>query len=94
MERFISAFKEALLRFSRDGCAFLAQAVAFNSLFALFPLAVLFLSASTYVVPDSERRMLVFFHELSPTLNEFLTAKPRDQVFGPCRFANNRRDLP
>jgi membrane protein len=82
MERFISALKEASLRFSRDGCAFLAQAVAFNSLFALFPLAVLVLSASTYVIPDSERRLLLFFHELAPTLDEFLSANLKSYIYG------------
>jgi membrane protein len=82
MERFISAFKEASLRFSRDGCAFLAQALAFNSLFALFPLAVLVLSASTFVIPDSERRLLAFFHALSPTLNDFITANLKSYIYG------------
>jgi membrane protein len=82
MERFISAIKEASLRFSRDGCAFLAQALAFNSLFALFPLAVLVLSASTFIIPDSERRLLVFFHALSPTLNDFISANLRSYIYG------------
>jgi membrane protein len=82
MERFISAIKEASLRFSRDGCAFLAQALAFNSLFALFPLAVLVLSASTFVIPDSERRLLAFFHALSPTLNDFITTNLKSYIYG------------
>jgi membrane protein len=82
MERFISAIKEASLRFSRDGCAFLAQALAFNSLFALFPLAVLVLSGSTFVIPDSERRLLAFFHALSPTLNDFITDNLKSYIYG------------
>jgi membrane protein len=82
MERFISALKEASLRFSRDGCAFLAQAIAFNSLFAIFPLAVLLLSASTYVIPDSERRLLALFHALSPTLNDFISANLKTYIYG------------
>jgi membrane protein len=82
MERFISAIKEASLRFSRDGCAFLAQALAFNSLFALFPLAVLVLSASTFVIPDSEQRLLAFFHTLSPTLDDFITENLKSYIYG------------
>jgi membrane protein len=82
MQRFISAIKEASLRFSRDGCAFLAQALAFNSLFALFPLAVLVLSASTFVIPDSERRLMGFFHALSPTLNDFISMNLKSYIYG------------
>ena len=64
------------------GCAFLAQALAFNSLFALFPLAVLVLSASTFVIPDSERRLLAFFHAFTPTLNDYITANLKSYIYG------------
>ncbi|GAC1614476.1 MAG: hypothetical protein NVS9B12_15300 [Vulcanimicrobiaceae bacterium] len=47
MKRLILAFREAGLRFSRDGCAFLAQAIAFNSLFTLFPLIVLTITGAS-----------------------------------------------
>jgi membrane protein len=82
MERFISAFKEASLRFSRDGCAFLAQAVAFNALFALFPLVVLLISAATFLIPDAQNRALGFFHTLAPTLNDFIARNLQTYIFG------------
>jgi len=84
MGRVISALREAGLRFSRDGCAFLAQAIAFNAIFALFPLVVLVLSAVTYVYPvaGTERRLLNFFDNFSPTLHQFVAANLQSYIFG------------
>lgn len=82
MERLISTFREAGLRFSRDGCAFLAQAVAFNALFALFPLVVLMLTAASYVYPHAQERVLAFFDGFSPTLHQFVMANLRSYIFG------------
>lgn len=82
MERLISTLREAGLRFSRDGCAFLAQAVAFNALFALFPLVVLLLSAASYVYPMAQDRVLGFFDEFSPTLHEFVSANLKSYMYG------------
>ncbi|HVA27032.1 MAG TPA: YihY/virulence factor BrkB family protein [Candidatus Baltobacteraceae bacterium] len=82
MGRVISAFREAGLRFSRDGCAFLAQAVAFNAIFALFPLVVLVLSAASYVYPFAERRLLSFFDNFSPTLHQFVAVNLQSYIFG------------
>lgn len=82
MERFIQALREAALRFSRDGCAFLAQAVAFNALFAIFPLTVLLLGAMTALVPDAERRVRLFFHALAPTLNDYVSGNLQSYIYG------------
>lgn len=82
MGRVISALREAGLRFSRDGCAFLAQAIAFNAIFALFPLVVLVLSAASYVYPFAERRLLNFFDNFSPTLHQFVAANLQSYMFG------------
>ncbi len=82
MGRVISALREAGLRFSRDGCAFLAQAIAFNAIFALFPLVVLILSAASYVYPYAERRLLAFFDNFSPTLHQFVAANLQSYIFG------------
>ena len=82
MERLISTLREAGLRFSRDGCAFLAQAVAFNALFALFPLVVLILSAASYVFPMAQDRVLGFFDQFSPTLHQFVAANLRTYMYG------------
>lgn len=70
------------MRFSRDGCAFLAQAVAFNALFALFPLVVLVLSAASYVYPMAQERVLTFFDEFSPTLHQFVAANLQSYIYG------------
>jgi len=82
MQRLISAFREAGVRFSRDGCAFLAQAVAFNALFALFPLFVLILSGASYVFPHAERRVLAFFDTLTPTLHDYIVGNLQSYIYG------------
>ncbi len=82
MQRLISAFREAVVRFARDGCAFLAQSVAFNALFALFPLAVLALSAITLVFPDSQHRARVFFDALAPTLHDYIVKNLATYIYG------------
>ena len=82
MGRLISALREAGLRFSRDGCAFLAQAIAFNAIFALFPLVVLILSVASFVFPFAERRLLAFFDTFSPTLHAFVAANLQSYMFG------------
>jgi len=82
MKRLISAFRDGGLRFSRDGCAFLAQSIAFNALFALFPLVVLVLTASTLVLPFAEHRMLVFFDEFAPTLHDYVAANLQTYIYG------------
>jgi membrane protein len=82
MARLISALREAGIRFSNDGCAFLAQAVAFNALFALFPLAVLILTAASYLYPDSQRLVLAFADNLNPTLHDFVADNLRSYIYG------------
>ncbi|HVA32732.1 MAG TPA: YihY/virulence factor BrkB family protein [Candidatus Baltobacteraceae bacterium] len=82
MERLISAFREGGLRFSRDGCAFLAQSIAFNAIFSLFPLTVLALSGATLVLPSAEQRALVFFDTLAPTLHDFIAVNLTSYIYG------------
>ncbi|HEU5478415.1 MAG TPA: YihY/virulence factor BrkB family protein [Candidatus Tumulicola sp.] len=82
MARFISAFRNAALRFSRDGCAFLAQSIAFNALFAMFPLTVLVLSGVTLVLPFAERRTLMFFDTFAPTLHDYIAANLQSYIYG------------
>ena len=81
MKRLISAFRDGAIRFSSDGCAFLAQAIAFNALFSFFPLVVLSLSATTYILPFAERRMLVFFDEFSPALHDYIAGNLRTYIY-------------
>jgi membrane protein len=82
MARLISAFREALVRFSRDGCAFHAQSIAFNALFALFPLTVLVLSAATLVLHDAEHRTLAMVDTLAPTLHDYIAENLRTYIYG------------
>ena len=72
MRRLIFAFREAGLRFSRDGCAFLAQAIAYNALFTLFPLIVLAITTASIFFPDSQQRVLGFVDTLAPSLHDFI----------------------
>jgi membrane protein len=82
MKRLISALRDGGLRFSRDGCAFLAQSIAFNALFALFPLMVLLLSGTTLVLPMAEQRALSFFDEFAPTLHDYVAANLQSYIYG------------
>jgi membrane protein len=82
MGRLISTLREASLRFSNDGCAFLAQAVAFNAIFALFPLIVLILSAASFIFPFAQERVLNFLGTFSPTLHEFVAANLQTYIYG------------
>ncbi|HZY96371.1 MAG TPA: YihY/virulence factor BrkB family protein [Candidatus Cybelea sp.] len=82
MKRLISAFREAGLRFSRDGCAFHAQSVAFNAIFALFPLTILALSALTLVLPGAQIRTLLFFDTLAPTLHDYIVNNLQTYIYG------------
>lgn len=82
MQRLISAFREAFVRFSRDGCAFLAQSIAFNALFALFPLTVLALSGVTLVFPQAQSRAMAFFDTLAPTLHDYVVRNLATYIYG------------
>jgi membrane protein len=82
MKRLISALHEASLRYARDGCAFHAQSIAFNALFALFPLTVLALSGLTLVLPDAQHRTLVFIDTLAPTLHDYVANNLQTYVYG------------
>ncbi|MDP9016939.1 MAG: YihY/virulence factor BrkB family protein [Candidatus Eremiobacteraeota bacterium] len=82
MKRLILAFREAGLRFSRDGCAFLAQAIAFNALFTLFPLVVLTITGASYFYPHSEQRVLDFVDTLAPTLHDFIAGNLKSYFGG------------
>jgi membrane protein len=81
MRRLISALREAGVGFSNDGCAFLAQAVAFNSLFALFPLVVLVLSFAS-LFPHAQQHVLAFVDNFNPTLHDFVAANLKSYIYG------------
>ncbi len=82
MARFFPTLRDAAARFSSDGCGFLAQAIAFNAFFALFPLAVLLLAGASAIFPHADRRTLEFFDTFSPTLHSFVAANLRSYIYG------------
>ncbi len=80
--RLILAFREAGMRFSRDGCAFLSQAIAFNALFAIFPLLVLVLTAASLIIPGADKQVLTFFDTFAPALHDTVAENLRTYVYG------------
>jgi len=82
VQRLISTFREAFVRFSRDGCAFHAQSIAFNALFALFPLTVLALSGITLIFPQAQHRTMAFFDTLAPTLHDYIVNNLTTYIYG------------
>jgi membrane protein len=80
--RLILAFREAGMRFSRDGCAFLSQAIAFNALFAIFPLLVLVLTAASLIFPNGDRQLLSFIDTFAPALHNTVAEDVRTYVYG------------
>lgn len=83
--RFFSTFREATIRFSSDGCTFFAQALAFNALFAVFPLVVLALAAFSYLTifsPMPEHRLLTFFDTFAPALHDFVSTNLQSYMYG------------
>ena len=82
VKRLIFAFREAGIRFSRDGCAFLAQAIAFNALFTLFPLLILAITGASYFYPNSPQRVLDFVDTLAPTLHDFIAGNLQSYIVG------------
>src|SRR5271166_6272814 len=53
MRRLIEVFRAAGVHFSQDGCAMLAQAIAFNAVFAVFPLLMLAFAMLGFVYGDT-----------------------------------------
>lgn len=82
MRRLFLTFREAGLRFSRDGCAFLAQALAFNALFALFPLIVLAITAASYIFPIPELAVYRVVGELAPAVRSYIESNIRTYEYG------------
>jgi membrane protein len=82
MGRFFSIVKDAVAGFSRDGCGFLAQALAFNAIFALFPIAVLVLALLSLVIPNADKETLLLLGTLAPPLHDFIAANLKTYVYG------------
>lgn len=70
------------MRFSRDGCAFLSQAIAFNALFAIFPLLVLLLTGASLIDPNANQQILGVVDEFAPALHQTVADNLRTYVYG------------
>jgi len=70
LHRTIDVFRRAGLRFSSDGCAFFAQAIAFNAIFAVFPIVILTVAALAFVYGDAEGQAhaLALINTLAPSV--------------------------
>ncbi len=74
MGRVIDVFRGAARRFSQDGCVLLAQAIAFNALFAIFPIVLLTLGILAYVygTQAGQERGLALIATLAPGIHEIV----------------------
>ena len=75
MARLISVFRAAGRRFSEDGCAFMAQAIAFNVLFAIFPLLLVAIAALAFVfgTDEAQSAAISLFSTVAPGIKDTLT---------------------
>jgi membrane protein len=78
----IGVFRAAGARFSQDNCAILAQAVAFNAFFAVFPLTILAIATLAFVYGNvtQEQRAFALILKLAPELQDLLTENLRNVV--------------
>jgi membrane protein len=74
VQRLIGVLRAAARRFSEDGCAFLAQAIAFNALFAIFPLALLAIAvlAFVYGTAEGQATVIALFSNVAPGVKDTL----------------------
>ncbi len=82
MRRLVDVFRAAGLRFSQDGCAFFAQAIAFNALFAVFPILILTVAAMGFIygTEAGQARALGLIATLAPSVQPILTENLRHAV--------------
>ena len=82
MRRLIGIFRAAGVRFSRDGCAFLAQALAYNAIFAIIPLGLLAISVFGYVFGSAEGQALILstIDDVAPALHDILAENIKNAV--------------
>lgn len=74
VRRLIEVFRCAGVRFSADGCAFLAQALAFNAVFAVFPVVILTIAVLAFIYGNAygETRALGLIGTLAPGVKEIV----------------------
>jgi membrane protein len=74
MKTFLDVFRAAGIKYGRDGCSFFAQALAFNALFAVFPILILTIAVLGYIYGDAagQQRALTLIGNLAPELHGVL----------------------
>jgi membrane protein len=74
MSQLIAILRASGKRFSEDNCAFMAQAIAFNAMFAVFPLLMLAFAAFGFIYggTEGEQRIQDLIGHLAPTVQPLL----------------------
>ncbi|MBV8150370.1 MAG: YihY/virulence factor BrkB family protein [Candidatus Eremiobacteraeota bacterium] len=82
MNRLIRVMRAAGVRFSRDGCAFLAQGLAYNAIFAMIPLALLAIAGLGFLYGSQEAqdRFLSTVDDFAPALHDLLADNLKSAV--------------
>jgi membrane protein len=72
----VRIFRDAALRFSADGATFLAQAIAFNAIFALFPFTLVLVAifGFFYGSSDSNAEVLRVIDAYAPGMHDLVAA--------------------
>jgi membrane protein len=73
MRRVIVVLRAAAIRFSQDGCGFFAQAIAFNALFAVFPVLILIFAVMGFIYGNNGQAIVTsLVGELAPSVQGLL----------------------
>ncbi len=74
--------RNAGVRYGRDGCGFFAQALAFNAIFAIFPILILTVAVLGYVYGDAQgqQKALTLVGNLAPELRATIAMNLRHVV--------------
>ncbi|GAC1418573.1 MAG: hypothetical protein NVSMB5_10080 [Candidatus Velthaea sp.] len=79
---FFPVVRAAALRFSADGAAFLAQAIAFNALFAAIPLTLFLVAVFGFIYGSAEgtNQVLAIIDAYSPALHDLVASNLENVV--------------
>jgi membrane protein len=82
VKKLVSLVRGTVRRFSDDGGTFMAQALAFNAIFAIFPLAILIVAALGYVYgsTDGQARALALIGSFAPEVRSVLAENIRQAI--------------
>ncbi len=73
MRRVVAVLRAAAIRFAQDGCGFFAQAIAFNALFAVFPVLILIFAVMGFIYGNNGQAIASsLIGELAPSVQGLL----------------------